>query len=46
MKTYPVFYKIKKWVKSNNIVEIVEGSLSELHKLYYEEYVKKKRLKQ
>jgi len=45
LKTYPVFYKRKKWTKNNNIVEIVQGSLSELHRLYYEEYVKKKKLK-
>jgi ribosomal protein S27E len=44
MKTYPVFYKRKRWVKSNNIVEIVEGSLFELHRLY-EEYTKKKKIK-
>ena len=43
MKSYPVFYKRKRWVKSHNIVEIVEGSLAELHKLYEEEYVKKAR---
>jgi len=42
LRTYPVFYKRKRFSKNNNIVEIVQGSLSELHRLYYEEYVKKK----
>jgi transposase-like protein len=42
MKTYPVFYKNRRWTKSNNIVRLEEGTLEELHKLYYEEFVKKR----
>ena len=42
LRTYQVYYKRGKLIKRHNIVELVEGSLADLHKLYEEEYVKKK----